>query len=62
MEISAILALLALVEPYIADAVNKNSISPEEQAALKARVESLRAKASGEFKGPEWQPSTAPKS
>lgn len=58
MEISAILALIALLEPYIADAVKRGTITPEQQATLKARVDSLRAAAGGEYTGPEWEPST----
>jgi hypothetical protein len=57
MEISAIIALIGFVEPYIVKAIQKGEISPADQAALKARVEALREAAA--FQGPEWTLSDA---
>lgn len=56
--ISAAIGLAEKLYPRIAEAVRSGEVSVEEQAALAARIESLRTRSAGQFSGPEWTPST----
>lgn len=51
---SAGISLLEQLIPQISALVKRGEITPEQQADIKRRFESLRAKAGGEFSGPEW--------
>jgi hypothetical protein len=46
--------LIETALPAIQQAVNNGQISVEQQAQLLARYNSLKAKADGQFSGPEW--------
>ncbi len=57
MNIAAALAALELVEklmPLIEAQVQKGEVTPEQQLALKTRVDAVRAY---DFSGSHWQPS-----
>lgn len=63
MEAAAILAIidgaltiLEKVAPQLQQAAQTGTITPDEQAAVLARVEALRSSGSA-FSGPEWQQS-----
>ncbi len=47
------LTMLEKLAPVIAEAAKTGQITPEQQTALKARVDALRGHAA--FSGPEWQ-------
>jgi hypothetical protein len=56
--IAAVSAALSLVEsliPKIAEWTKQGDISPEQQAELLAKYNSLRSRADGQFTGPEWE-------
>jgi len=52
----AAIALLEKLVPMIQRAVDKGEVTVDEQAALKARIDAIRAGTA--FTGPEWKPST----
>lgn len=51
------LALANTLIPVVAQYRKDGLISAEDQAKLLANYESLKTQASGEFSGPQWQPS-----
>jgi hypothetical protein len=56
-ELALAMAALELAEklwPRINDAIQRGEVTVEEQAALKARIDSLRARSDGQFRGAEW--------
>ena len=60
---NAINAGLALVEamlPVLQKLQLSGEISVEQQKAVRAKYLSLRARADGQFSGPEWMPSSKP--
>lgn len=52
---NAALALAEALIPKIRELARRGEITTEQQTELLRRVESLKAKAAGEFSGPEWQ-------
>lgn len=53
--LSGSLSLAEQLIPLVNDAVQKGQISVEDQAAVLAKYNSLKAKADGQFSGPAWQ-------
>lgn len=51
--IAAAMALLDYLEPRISEWRKEGTVTPEEQDALKARIDSFRDGSA--FQGPEWQ-------
>jgi hypothetical protein len=49
------ISLIETALPAIQQAVQKGDITPTQQSELLARYNSLKAKADGQFQGPEWQ-------
>jgi hypothetical protein len=55
MLINSALGLVEALLPKIQEMARKGEISAEQQRELRARYDSLKAKADGQFTGPEWQ-------
>lgn len=51
------LSLSSVLLPMIEQFKQEGTITPEQQAELIAKYNSLRAQADGQFSGPAWQPS-----
>jgi hypothetical protein len=51
--------ILQSLAPEVAALKAKGLITDEQQAALMTKYKDLEQLASGQFSGPEWQPSTA---
>jgi hypothetical protein len=52
---NAALALAETLIPKIQEWAKNGDVTPEQEASVRARLLSLRARAGGEFSGPEWQ-------
>lgn len=52
---NAAMSLIENLLPQIQQFVQKGEVTAEQQAEIKARYESLKARADGQFSGPEWQ-------
>jgi hypothetical protein len=60
--IAAVNAAITLAEtliPRVQELFRKGEITAEQQQEVLRRYNSLKAKADGQFSGPEWQESTA---
>ncbi len=53
--VNASLTLLQELIPTLAQAKADGKITPEQQAEVLASYNSLKAKADGQFSGPEWE-------
>ena len=56
---SAAIDLVEKLVLIVQEARSKGEITDEEQQALLDRIDSLRARAGGEFQGEHWVPSTS---
>jgi len=54
---SGALSIVETLAPTIEAMANRGEITPEQQAQVKARLDTLRSSAA--FQGPEWVPSQA---
>jgi len=53
--VTSALTLVEQLLPKITELASRGEISAEQQAEVRARYESLKVKAAGQFSGPEWQ-------
>ena len=55
--INAALAVLKITIPQLKDFVSRGEVSVDDQKKVKDEYESLKARADGQFTGPQWEKS-----